>query len=257
MPVGSLMRELELIDDFIREISDRNSVGELTEIVSKYLKKMGFEASSYIRFDMSTGLNNPEITPEDITYIADCRSDWEEHYAKESLHIYDPVSRIALIRGSPVSWGEAAETVSQTPMPDRVLKEARDFALRSGFAVPAFSSDGFAGMFGVLSSMEEEAFGKVYRESRHIAHLLAIHLHTRIAAISASAEASAPVRLSGRETEVLLWTSAGKTVWEISQILDVSVHTVDFHIRNAMRKFGVHSKAQAVAQMIQRRIAQP
>jgi DNA-binding CsgD family transcriptional regulator len=167
------------------------------------------------------------------------------------------VSRIALIRGAPVSWSEAAQTVSQTPMPDRVLTEARDFALRSGFAVPAFSSDGIAGMFAVLSSMEEKAFSAVYEENRHVAHLLAIHLHTRIAALSASLEASAPVRLSGRETEVLLWTSAGKTVWEVSQILDVSVHTVDFHIRNAMRKFGVHSKAQAVAQMIQRRIAQP
>jgi len=251
------MRELDLVDRFIGEISDQDSVDKLTHIVSKYLKELGFEAFSYIRFDLSTGLNNPEITPEDVIYIADCRTDWQEHYARESLHIYDPVSRIALIRGSPVTWGEAAQTVSQTPMPDRVLTEARDFSLRSGFAVPAFSSDGLAGIFAVLSPLEEKAFNEVYKETRHIAHLLAIHLHTRIAALCAKLEESAPIRLSGRETEVLLWSSAGKTVWETSQILDVSKHTVDFHIRNAMKKFGVHSKAQAVAQMIQRRIAQP
>ncbi|MEQ8247092.1 MAG: LuxR C-terminal-related transcriptional regulator [Alphaproteobacteria bacterium] len=55
------------------------------------------------------------------------------------------------------------------------------------------------------------------------------------------------MRLSPRETECLEWTAQGKTTWEIAQILCLSDSTVNYYIRNAMKKLAVHTKAHAVS----------
>jgi DNA-binding CsgD family transcriptional regulator len=53
------------------------------------------------------------------------------------------------------------------------------------------------------------------------------------------------VALTSREKEVLRWTAEGKTSYEISQILDVSERTVNFHVNNAVAKLGTSNKTQA------------
>ena len=65
-----------------------------------------------------------------------------------------------------------------------------------------------------------------------------------------SQEASEQINLTSREVECLLWTAHGKTAWEISVILKISEATVNYHLKNAMRKLGVHSKAHAVAKTL-------
>jgi DNA-binding CsgD family transcriptional regulator len=61
-------------------------------------------------------------------------------------------------------------------------------------------------------------------------------------------EAADPIApLSPRETECLEWTAQGKTTWEIAQILCLSDSTVNYYIRNAMKKLTVHTKAHAVS----------
>jgi DNA-binding CsgD family transcriptional regulator len=53
--------------------------------------------------------------------------------------------------------------------------------------------------------------------------------------------------LSSREVEVLKWTFAGKSNQVIGQLLNISLSTVNFHLRTAMNKLGVASKHQAAA----------
>jgi DNA-binding CsgD family transcriptional regulator len=53
--------------------------------------------------------------------------------------------------------------------------------------------------------------------------------------------------LSAREQEILKWTLAGKSNQVIGQLLNISLSTVNFHLRSAMGKLGVASKHQAAA----------
>jgi DNA-binding CsgD family transcriptional regulator len=55
-----------------------------------------------------------------------------------------------------------------------------------------------------------------------------------------------PVRLTPREREVLVWTREGKSAWAVGQILAMSEHTVNYHLRNVMRKMDVSSKHLAI-----------
>lgn len=53
--------------------------------------------------------------------------------------------------------------------------------------------------------------------------------------------------LSPREMEVLKWTSAGKSAWEIGQILSIAESTVNAHLSRVRCAFGVSTKAHAIA----------
>ncbi|SFK16435.1 LuxR family transcriptional regulator, quorum-sensing system regulator CciR [Bradyrhizobium sp. Gha] len=54
------------------------------------------------------------------------------------------------------------------------------------------------------------------------------------------------VVLSEREVQCLRWVEEGKSSWAIGVILKVSENTVNFHIKNAMRKLETSSRTQAV-----------
>jgi LuxR family transcriptional regulator len=53
------------------------------------------------------------------------------------------------------------------------------------------------------------------------------------------------IRLTDREVAVLRWTADGKTSSEISEILDISERTVNFHINNGIKKLGTVNKLAA------------
>jgi len=55
-----------------------------------------------------------------------------------------------------------------------------------------------------------------------------------------------------RESQVLSWVAAGKSDWAIGQILKISGKTVNFHVENAKRKFGVGTRIQAVVAAMRR-----
>lgn len=56
------------------------------------------------------------------------------------------------------------------------------------------------------------------------------------------------VNLTNREMEVLSWIASGKSDWQIGQILKISQKTVNYHVENVKRKYGVATRVQAVVE---------
>jgi len=52
-------------------------------------------------------------------------------------------------------------------------------------------------------------------------------------------------QLTERETEVLGWVARGKSNTSIAEILGISVHTVDAHLRRVYLKLGVFDRISA------------
>ncbi|MCW8275857.1 autoinducer binding domain-containing protein [Pseudomonas sp. PCH199] len=57
---------------------------------------------------------------------------------------------------------------------------------------------------------------------------------------------SSMVHLSPREIDVLKLAATGKTAYESARILNLSARTVNFHVQETIRKFGVNNKVSAV-----------
>jgi DNA-binding NarL/FixJ family response regulator len=63
--------------------------------------------------------------------------------------------------------------------------------------------------------------------------------------------------LTPREIEVLTAVSNGLTNKEIARELDISRHTVKFHLESLMRKLGVSSRAEAVSKSMRMKLLAP
>lgn len=60
--------------------------------------------------------------------------------------------------------------------------------------------------------------------------------------------------ITQRELECLDWTARGKTSWETAVILGISENTVNFHLKNALRKLDANNKCHAIAKAMARGI---
>lgn len=79
---------------------------------------------------------------------------------------------------------------------------------------------------------------------------------SELSAIQAGA-VSMPPKLSQRERACLCWTARGKSSWEIGEILSISQNTVNFHIKNAMRKLETSSRTVAAIKAMQLGLIEP
>jgi DNA-binding CsgD family transcriptional regulator len=60
-------------------------------------------------------------------------------------------------------------------------------------------------------------------------------------------ELSTEVALTPREREILHWVAEGKRDGEIAAILNLSVRTVEQHVRSCLRKLNVETRTAACA----------
>lgn len=63
--------------------------------------------------------------------------------------------------------------------------------------------------------------------------------------------------LSHKERECLIWVALGKTTLEISTILGLSEHTVNFHLRNVCIKLNAPNRSAAITQAFNAKILTP
>lgn len=104
-------------------------------------------------------------------------------------------------------------------------------------------------LVGILCSMSGDDLAKNPRHNQLLSCMLP-HLQLAQSTVLNTATAtftSEDVTLTQREYEVLAWLCGGKTNWELSRILNISEHTVKFHITNLSQKLGANNRAHIVA----------
>jgi ATP/maltotriose-dependent transcriptional regulator MalT len=82
---------------------------------------------------------------------------------------------------------------------------------------------------------------------RAVAAGLIVRPRERDLGFAAMTEGAGTSPLTPREVEVLTLISEGLANKEIARKLDISLHTVKFHIESIFRKLGVRARAEAVA----------
>ena len=73
------------------------------------------------------------------------------------------------------------------------------------------------------------------------AQLLAQQFYTAFLGLEQKPQELPCIILSDREQEVLKWCAAGKTRLEVGDIMCLSIHTIDYHIRNILRKLDTNN----------------
>jgi LuxR family transcriptional regulator, quorum-sensing system regulator CciR len=111
----------------------------------------------------------------------------------------------------------------------------------NGICIPLFGPNGRNG----LGSLElPEGVRRLGPETVHDLQWAATLAHLRYCELWLPELGPSP-RLSPREQEVLVWVARGKSNTSIAEILGISAHTVDAHLRRIYLKLGVFDRITA------------
>jgi len=88
------------------------------------------------------------------------------------------------------------------------------------------------------------------RSKRLLTSHMAMNILSRLNEPAPAAPDSNEINLTRRQLEIAHWLAAGKTDWEIGEILRISPKTVNYHVENMKRLYGVHSRSQFIAAIV-------
>jgi DNA-binding CsgD family transcriptional regulator len=140
----------------------------------------------------------------------------------------------------PVYLDELEKLVELTPREREHLAGYRAGGVKNGLGLQVFGPNGRNGIFaldlGSIERLSPPVLGRL-RWSCQVMHL-------RYCALLQPMLGSVP-SLSVREAEVLRWVARGKSNAAIGDILGISAHTVDAHLRRIYLKLGVFDRISA------------
>ncbi|MDX8450878.1 helix-turn-helix transcriptional regulator [Mesorhizobium captivum] len=175
---------------------------------------------------------------------------WRERYLEMGYDKIDPTIKRGRSRKEAFRWSEVYNDESTTEDERRVLDDAATFGLRSGISVPLHGPDGSFAIMNFAQTWD----GEFPNRTITYLQLAALHFHLRVAEFAHATGIESTSNLSPREKECILWTAKGKSSWEIGKILGISVNTVNFHIKNVMRKTDANSRMAATIEVLKRGI---
>lgn len=223
------------IDRFRKCTNRTQVVGELSRIGSYF---------GYENFCIGE-LPPPGGRAEDYLILSGWPEAWLHHYMEFNLIHQDPVIRKVRQATMPFLWSEA-HYAPDDKAAIRVMHDATAFGLAGGLAVPIYRHNGLQAIVSFGTSRAADA------DERHKAalHLLGMYAHNAVISMREGHKPRPFKRLAPREIECLKWTAAGKSTWDISEILGLSERTVRQYIDNASAKLGAVNRPQAVAEAL-------
>ncbi len=219
-------------DEFLREIESVDNEHALFASVRRAAEALGFDYCAY-------GMRIPVPVTRPKTFMLNSYPDaWQRRYAENKYLDVDPTILLGRFSQQPIIWSD--EVFAKTP---ELWNDARDAGLRIGWAKSILDSQSVGGML-TLARADEPLTTKELAAKEHHMRWLANTAHHGFRRIVA---ARWNIPLSSREKDVLRWAADGKTISEISEIMEISVATVKFHTRNAADKLGTVNRTATVA----------
>jgi LuxR family quorum sensing-dependent transcriptional regulator len=227
--------------DFVDAIERVTDPGTVIELFDGELKRYGFHAW------LITGLPNHGERIDPLMMLNGWPKGWTETYTRLNLVQNDPVVAHCFRSTAPFVWRDAPYDPLTNPKAKEVMDRATDFRMNEGFCVPIHSSEGFQAVVTMAGEQVEAA-----RQVRRALHLMALYAYGKAVELCLPKKFPEPRLLTKREREVLQWTAAGKTAWEISQILGVAESTIIAHLKSAAAKYDTSNRVATVVAALRR-----
>jgi LuxR family transcriptional regulator, quorum-sensing system regulator BjaR1 len=222
--------------DFIEMLDENTDSPSLINAFQNLIGKFGI--ASFLIGDAS----QPKVQRDDRLWATTWPHDWLERWKSRNYIIVDPVLNQLLLRNELVRWRDVRR--SGDTAGTRVLDEASDYGLKEGLTLPVYTRDGF--LIGIALGTDRYDLD---RKAETCLHMASIYFHSKLEQLRGAQRFAEP-KMTPRERECLSWVAAGKTDWEISQILRIAEQTVHEYVQNALIKLKAATRAQAVATAI-------
>lgn len=227
-----LMQELLLVED----------VQDWSFKVFAAAQELGFEQALYAI------LPNKYVPLEQAFLKSNYSDTWRTKYDQNRFGYIDPTVTHCLSSSVPLVW---TDEIFKGDQAKEFYEEACSYGVRSGIIYPIHGPSGEFGLMSVVSdSLTNASFRKdLVHTMPHLSMLKDYAFQSSRKFVDAKITQE-KIALTVKELEVMKWTAAGKTSWEVSKILTCSENTINFHLKRIRGKLGVTSKNQAVARSI-------
>jgi LuxR family quorum-sensing system transcriptional regulator CciR len=244
------------IADFIERSSGITSPQKLFELLVEAARDEGYDQLAYGALTYREPFQLAEHPP--LAIALNYSEQWQSRYAERRYSEVDPVVAFTPRIAHPFLWDRLRDGDRLTPKQQLVMNEAHEAGLKNGISVP---------LHGPSAKVAVVSFASGFHDADPQARLghfnaLASLFHVTFTAIVHGAELDSPsiapgpeldapsIALSQRERDCLSWTAQGKSSWDIGMILAISENTVNFHVKNAMRKLDATSRIVAVLKAV-------
>lgn len=178
-------------------------------------------------------------------------ADWPEEvakvYSEQDIFSKDPLVFAARRRMTAYTWATVLDEEPLQPDMRDVFEFIAQYDIRDGFCVPIHGPAGYQGLVSLLAPGKLD----LYPREQSALEMMSRAIHDRCrATVGFGTVENVVPEMSAREIECMKWVAAGKTDWEIGQILDISKSTAHFHVESAKRKLRKNSRSEAVAILI-------
>lgn len=244
MPKRAYRNSLDRTVRFFHDLDRARNTGDIAAQVLRHLSEIGAEHV------VAGAIPGPAIRRPQLglALFAEWPTDWQSRYASRGYFLKDPIIHRAKSNAAPFFWNELGPIIDADPVGRLIMEEAREFKLVQGFTAAIPTLDGQTVGFSIGGRHFE-----VDPDRRGVLTLIASYAIGRAIALQQeSSNESKQIRLSPREREALQWAAEGKADWEIGEVMSISEHGADKHMRSARAKLGAISRTQAVAEAIRR-----
>lgn len=233
---------------FIEQLSDLtrcNTVGGWRDRVFKLANDLGYEKTLLAVFP-------DRHTPIEAEYAflqSNYSSAWRDKYDVEKFHHIDPIVSHCLNKSTPLIWSpELFAARCQKEM----YEEASSYGIKSGITLPIHGANGEMGIVCFVSDSKPDNHfhNDANRNLPALSYFRDFIVESSLKFIKPSHETNRLISVTDRELECLKWSAAGKSSWDIGQILRCTEANVNYHFGNIRRKFNTKSRHQAVARAI-------
>jgi LuxR family quorum sensing-dependent transcriptional regulator len=227
--------------EFIERCAVETDIEQLIANFIQRIKLFGFESSAAGAWE-GNGANRVNRF-----FFVDWPQDVLDAYVKEDLVARDPLVFAARRRIAPFLWDDIRLDPQMPDESQAMFAFAGRHGYLDGYSVPIHGPGGYQGLVAMLAR-KRLALGA---HDRAVLEIMARTLHERcrITEGLGNAGTDAP-KLTQREFECMRWVAAGKTNWEVGQVLGISGSTVHFHVERVKKKLNKNTRTEAVAMLV-------
>lgn len=226
------------IEDFIEASNKAKSVDELFELYKKAMGELGFDRLIFSLMTDHLAIKRRAGHGIKLNYP----DNWMEFYVERNLQITDPVRHKMYAAPGVFTWQSLIDPARLTRTQVETLEMGREAGLRDGIGIPLRGPRGAIAGIGAASSA-----GGVDMDRNMLsrAQLISQQFYTAYLALEQAPEELPCILLSDREQEILILSALGKSRTCIGDIMCLSEHTIDYHIRKILRKLDANSMVLA------------
>jgi LuxR family transcriptional regulator, quorum-sensing system regulator BjaR1 len=219
--------------DLVADLSPLTSPGAVGLRFQRFAEQLGFTSVACFK------VPDPGEPLEQCMHMSTRPQAWIDRYIDQGYVRVDPLVQEVFRATGPFRWDDIMRRPAADPVVDQIRSERAEFGLHDGLNIPIYESKGYAGLVSLAGEAE------VTSEVKSTLTVASVFLHNRL--VTLRREKLLPDDLlTAREIECITWAAEGKSDWEIGQILRISSKTVNYHIENTKRKFGVPTRVQAI-----------